>query len=1336
MGDRKISFPKNTRISILKHGVSSDRSTPYPFGKPPVLNGEVEEKWLSRLPHINTTLNDSSADSKKSYSTEFQEANTPFSSRLHPHEDLRVRSSTHAESASSVGRREPRRQAGGRLAARSFKPRSALSKSRERRPFFSEKPQTNHNKNLDTTVTIEDRHWSRLSNKIRKHGGKVTENKSTSVARNQFTRELTRRLTRLALEHCAQELTDVGVHNVHNQKDEITGINLVTIPDAPKLIDRSQQARSALLPRETSQVVMRNRFLAKRQGNIQKETNNLKKANEGDLNTSDEQKNLLNLSVNQPSGDFNRTWNISSLKGPLTPQSGETEYFEELYGEDSREVQNEGSTNMDEKELDCLDDDEPGMEEAEPLTELSDSEASTQEQPQEAVAPVIASLFPNTPSVLRFVGDGQTVIKLPKPYRDRLKWRPSLITPNVVKRALRRSHFLLTLKSSEWLGYFGNHLKPVGFRPIKEYQKVNHFPGSFQLGRKDKLWINLNQLRSHFGRRAVDFVPRTFCLPADTRQLREMLTRQERANYDGPVDLLGGEVFPRWIIKPPASARGIGVHVVQSVTDLPKSRQIIVQSYISRPFLINNTKFDLRLYVYVTCFNPFKAYIHREGLVRFASQQYSLSAADISNRYVHLTNYSVNKHNKQGTTGVQNNKWKLETLWRYLLDRGVNVDGLWMRLKDIVFKTLVSVINPISILVDQNCRRRACAHELFGFDILLDENLKPWLLEVNVSPSLHTSTKLDNEVKAEVVTDMLNIAGFRLPPELRTRPNAISDETGQMKEPVLDIRASTKAHSDGRNVARNYTRTARTAKQFQQIPISAQSYQEEHTGKVQTERKKGLDLRAFLPISDPRLWDVTLSWDERQKHLFHSRLACAEHARMGISPSKVSRAQANKTTRVVANNQKQRRNTLSKICKPAETTFKQELNGLLSYLTPDDVRTLVDFIDERYRVGMGNFEPIFPVAGDRGLKLLLFLEGCSGDGYVGQLGMRTPTFRYYDLLQYAFLTIYRRSDAEEPDFIKTIPLDVETTMRLPDYHILTNGGEMSADALEVASQITEINPSGLEWIRNLCRCGYHLAGSETGSLRTPWNQAHSRNGPSNHHVSPPCIVGQTESSIVGKVKSAVGRTTRVTYNGDTVDSILGGAVYFRAQSATPNTVDRSSLSAENIQRDLKTPRLEEYNCANSLRWKRTRHSRAPIHHSAPLSKSSSLSASRCASRTVKRQSTLRNRCTSFNSISSSPKARQTDPKCTAQGAGFERLQQQGLIQTKNISQTKTSSKSVHETTKQQLKQRKQMKPRSAHSARSKVVQGTLTDTRGRYVCCAQTNRIGTKHVPEACHYTC
>lgn len=51
-----------------------------------------------------------------------------------------------------------------------------------------------------------------------------------------------------------------------------------------------------------------------------------------------------------------------------------------------------------------------------------------------------------------------------------------------------------------------------------------------------------------------------------------------------------------------------------------------------------------------------------------------------------------------------------------------------------------------------------CCFELFGFDILLDSNLSPWLLEINLTPSLHCDSHLDLKIKSKLVADILNLS--------------------------------------------------------------------------------------------------------------------------------------------------------------------------------------------------------------------------------------------------------------------------------------------------------------------------------------------------------------------------------------------------------------------------------------------------------------------------------------------------------------------------------------------------------------------------------------------------
>jgi hypothetical protein len=68
----------------------------------------------------------------------------------------------------------------------------------------------------------------------------------------------------------------------------------------------------------------------------------------------------------------------------------------------------------------------------------------------------------------------------------------------------------------------------------------------------------------------------------------------------------------------------------------------VVSKYISEPILINERKFDLRVYVLVTSYEPLRIYVYNEGLTRFASESYR-ACGRLDNVFAHLTNYSLNK---------------------------------------------------------------------------------------------------------------------------------------------------------------------------------------------------------------------------------------------------------------------------------------------------------------------------------------------------------------------------------------------------------------------------------------------------------------------------------------------------------------------------------------------------------------------------------------------------------------------------------------------------------------------------------------------------------------------
>jgi tubulin polyglutamylase TTLL5 len=84
---------------------------------------------------------------------------------------------------------------------------------------------------------------------------------------------------------------------------------------------------------------------------------------------------------------------------------------------------------------------------------------------------------------------------------------------------------------------------------------------------------------------------------------------------------------------------------VNRLEDVVFSEPVVLQRYVSNPFLVDGFKFDMRIYVLVTSINPLEAFIYHEGFARLSTERYSLDQNLMDNKYIHLTNFSINREN-------------------------------------------------------------------------------------------------------------------------------------------------------------------------------------------------------------------------------------------------------------------------------------------------------------------------------------------------------------------------------------------------------------------------------------------------------------------------------------------------------------------------------------------------------------------------------------------------------------------------------------------------------------------------------------------------------------------
>ena len=258
-------------------------------------------------------------------------------------------------------------------------------------------------------------------------------------------------------------------------------------------------------------------------------------------------------------------------------------------------------------------------------------------------------------------------------------------------------------------------------------------------------------MRKHFPE-DYNYMPKTYIYPKDKEKIEKKFK-----NYKFNLKKL-------WIVKPNNLSFGQGIHFLISLKEEAFNKYLISE-YLKNPHLIYGRKYDFRLYILVTGLKPLRIYLNKEGLIRIATNNYSLSLESIKDNFTHLTNTGINVRNKkyhyaENSSDELANKWNFATYKKYLKKHKISSKTIFAKIKDIIIKTIISGINPIIDLESRINIDDRSMFNIFGFDVLIDKELNPTLLEVNSRPSMKIYDSMDKIIKTNLLVDALNIVGI------------------------------------------------------------------------------------------------------------------------------------------------------------------------------------------------------------------------------------------------------------------------------------------------------------------------------------------------------------------------------------------------------------------------------------------------------------------------------------------------------------------------------------------------------------------------------------------------
>jgi len=268
----------------------------------------------------------------------------------------------------------------------------------------------------------------------------------------------------------------------------------------------------------------------------------------------------------------------------------------------------------------------------------------------------------------------------------------------------------------------------IDFNATNKY--IFGISGSDKLASKNNLW---NIIRNYYGLyEASKIMPITYIL----NNTDDMMVFQKKYS-----------IHKKYILKKNLQ-RKLGLKLIKNdlntILTANKKGFKIVQEYIEHPFLVNGYKLNIRVYLLIICNNKNKqCFLHKKGKCLYTKYKYQNNLEFDKN----ITSYMADKNI------YNNNPLNLEDLYKYIDNTNNDSSVVKNKIKSIMIKLSNSIKNHIC---NNSKLHKINTFQLFGGDIILDDQLNPKLLELNKGPNMVPTNYEDETIKQTVYDDIYN----------------------------------------------------------------------------------------------------------------------------------------------------------------------------------------------------------------------------------------------------------------------------------------------------------------------------------------------------------------------------------------------------------------------------------------------------------------------------------------------------------------------------------------------------------------------------------------------------